>query len=182
MESQHLYIKNMVCPRCEMVVRQSLAALDVKLLHLEMGYAEIKPVDEQTFNLIEAEFNKVGFELLYDADKRLLEKIKLACREYLGIMEDQLLITKLSEYLSVNLGKNYTYLSRLFSSREGITIEAYFLQLKIERVKQLLRYGELSLSEIAVRLNYSSVHYLSSQFKKIQGCTVSSYLNKRKLA
>jgi AraC-like DNA-binding protein len=182
METQCLFIKNMVCPRCEIVVKQTLQELNVKLLHLEMGYAEIEEVEAEKFSMIEEAFNKVGFELLYDADKRLVEQIKIACREYLEKMENQLLITRLSEFLAANVGKNYTYLSKLFSSQVGITIESFFLQLKIERVKQLLRYGEHSLSEIAVQLNYSSVHYLSSQFKKIEGCTVSNYLSKRKLA
>jgi YesN/AraC family two-component response regulator len=182
MESQHLYIKNMVCPRCEIVVRQLLAGLGVKLLQLELGHAEIERVSDTTFEKIEKELNGVGFELLYDRDKKTVEQIKVVCRAYLDKMESQLLITKLSDYLVVNLGKNYSFLSKLFSSHEGMTVESYFLQLKIKRVKQLLSYGEHSLSEIAIRLNYSSVHYLSSQFKKIHGCTVSSYLNKRQQA
>ena len=182
MKSQHLYIKNMVCLRCEIVVRQTLTELGVVLIELEMGHAEIVPVTSDMFNRIEDKFIDLGFELLYDKNTRLVEQIKVRCREYLKKMEDELLITKLSDYLAVNIGKNYSSLSKFFSSREGITIESYFLQLKIKRVKQLLGYGELSLSEIAVRLNYSSVHYLSSQFKKIQGCTVSNYLSKRELA
>lgn len=182
MESQILYIKNMMCPRCEIVVRQSLQELGVKILQLKIGLAEIEAIEAGKLNQIEQEFISLGFELLQNVDNRIVEQIKINCREYLENMENQLLITKLSEYLTANIGKNYTYLSKLFSSREGITIESYFLQLKIERVKQLLSYGELSLSEIAALLKYSSVHYLSAQFKKINGCTVSNYLNQRKLA
>lgn len=182
MKSQHLYIKNMVCPRCEMMVRQSLLELGVRLLGLELGHAEIEQVPIAKFKEIETKFNALGFELLYDKDTRLVEQIRAACREYLDNMENQLLITKLSVYIAVNIGKNYSFLSKLFSKAEGITIESYYLQLKIIRVKQLLGYGEHSLSEIALQLNYSSVQYLSSQFKKIEGCTVSDYITKQKLA
>lgn len=172
----------MVCPRCEMVVRQTLQAIGITLIQLEMGHVEIIKVSPEKFKQIEEALNKLEFELFYDRDSRLVEKVKIVCREYLGKMENQFLITRLSEYLAVNLGKNYTYLSKLFSTREGITIESYYLQIKIERVKHLLLYEEFSLSEIAAQLSYSSVHYLSSQFKKIEGCTVSNYLQKRKFA
>ena len=117
MESQHLYIKNMVCPRCEIVVRQSLQELGVKLLQLELGHAEIKQVQTTKLKQIETKFNEFGLELLYDRDRKLVEQIKLVCREYLDNMENQLLITKLSAYITVNIGKNYSYLSKLFSSR-----------------------------------------------------------------
>lgn len=182
MKSQHLYIKNMVCPRCEMVVRQSLLELGVRLLRLELGHAEIERVQIAKFKQIETIFNEVGFELLYDREARLVEQIRTACREYLDNMENQLLITKLSVYIAINIGKNYSFLSKLFSKAEGMTIESYYLQLKMIRVKELLGYGELSLSEIALQLNYSSVQYLSSQFKKIEGYTVSDYIIRQKLA
>jgi len=182
LETQHLYIKNMMCPRCEIVVRQTLTQLNIDLLFLEIGHAEIGKIDSKQHSQIEDHFNELGFELLYDKNEKIIEQIKLFCREYLEKIESQLVITKLSEYLSVNVGKNYSFISKLFSSEEGTTIETYFLRQKIERVKQLLSYGEFSLSEIAVMLNYSSVHYLSSQFKKIEGCTVSNFVQKRKLA
>jgi YesN/AraC family two-component response regulator len=182
METQHLYIKNMVCPRCEIVVKQTLTQLGFKLVYLEMGHAEIGKINASKHKLIEKEFNQLGFELLYDKNQKIIEEVKILCREYLEKIESQLVITKLSDYLSVNIGKNYSFLSKLFSSVEKCTIETYFLKLKIERVKQLLGYGENSLSEIAVILNYSSVHYLSSQFKKIEGCTVSSFMDKQRFA
>ncbi len=182
METQHLFIKNMMCSRCEIVVRQTLIQLGIKLQFLEMGHAEIEKINDKQHSQIESQFKELGFELLYDKNRKIVEDVKLSCREYLEKTESQLVITRLSDYLSVNLGKNYSFLSKLFSSQEGVTIEAYFLRQKIERVKQLLSYGENSLSEIAVMLNYSSVHYLSSQFKKIEGCTVSDFVVKRKIA
>jgi len=182
METQHLYIKNMMCPSCEIVVKQTFSQLGIKLHFLEIGHAEIEKIDEKQHREIESHFKELGFELLYDKNKKIVDQVKVSCRSYLKKIEDQLVITRLSDYLSVNVGKNYSFLSKLFSSLEGSTIETYFLKQKIERVKQLLSYKENSLSEIAVMLNYSSVHYLSSQFKKIEGCTVSSFVDKRKLA
>ncbi|MCF6361253.1 MAG: helix-turn-helix domain-containing protein [Cyclobacteriaceae bacterium] len=182
METQHLYIKNMMCPSCEIVVRQTLNEQGINLFFFEMGHVEIEKISTGQHKRLEDRFKEVGFEMLYDKDKKIVEQVKCSCREYLDKIENQLVITKLSDYLSVNVGKNYSFLSKLFSSLEDSTIEAYFLKQKIERVKQLLSYKENSLSEIATMLKYSSVHYLSSQFKKIEGCTVSSFIDKRKLA
>lgn len=182
METQHLHIKNMVCPRCELVVEQTLTNLGISFSLVELGHAIIEKIDFKKQSLLEEKFNKLGFKLIYDKNQKVVEQVKISCRGYLDKIENQLVITKLSEYLAVNIGKNYSYLSKLFSTTEGITIEAYFLKLKIERVKQLLNYGENSLTEIAYKLNYSSVHYLSSQFKKIEGCTVSSYIQQHKWA
>ncbi len=182
MKTQSLHIKNMCCPRCEMVVRRSLHELGIKLFDIELGKAVVERLDNKKLIQVQNKLTEMGFALLDDPDSKMVEKIKIFCREYLHKLEKEVLITRLSDYLAANIGKNYTYLSKLFSQQEGITIENYFLQLKIDRVKQLLHEGEMSLSEIAVRLHYSSVHYLSSQFKKIHGSTVSDYLKERKLA
>ena len=182
MKTQHLYIKNMTCPSCEIVVKQALNELGIILLFLELGHAEIEKIEPEKYDQIEVKFKALGFGLLYDKNNKCIEQVKLFCREYLEKIVSQIVITKLSEYLAANIGKNYSFLSKLFSSLQGLTIETYFLNLKIERVKQLLSYKENSLSEIACMLNYSSVHYLSSQFKKIEGCTVSSFIEKKKIA
>lgn len=181
METQHLYIKNMMCPRCEIVIRQTMMQLNVNLLFLEIGHAEIEKIDSIKYCQLEEHFNEVGFELLYDSNSKIIELIKLFCREHLKNIENRNVSIKMSDYLSVSVGKNYSFLSKLFSSQEGRTIESYFLKQKIERVKQILSYGELSLSEIAILLDYSSVHYLSSQFRKIEGCTASSFVRRKNL-
>jgi YesN/AraC family two-component response regulator len=147
-----------------------------------MGFAVIGTISNNTFYQIEADLNNVGFELIYDKASKTIEQIKIECRNYLTKLESQTLLTTLSEFLVARVGMNYSYLSKLFSSNEGKTIESFFLHLKLERIKHLLLETEYSLSEIAVILQYSSVQYLSSQFKKLEGKSVTEYLSGNKIA
>lgn len=173
-----LHIKNMVCPRCIIVIREELQRIGAEVLNIELGYAEIT-----TFHLdnhhVEEALEKFGFELIHDREKVLIEEVKIKIIEYLHYLENNKDAKPLSIYLSKSLGKNYGYLSKHFSKFESRTIEKYLVLQKIERVKELLDYDELTLSQIAIRLGYSSVHYLSSQFKRITGVSVSHFRKNR---
>ncbi|MCB0506978.1 MAG: AraC family transcriptional regulator [Chitinophagales bacterium] len=179
-----LYIKNMVCNRCIMAVQQEMekANLNVKFITLGEVVLENAPTTAQQTK-IENGLNALGFQLISDKRERIIEKIKNIIIEQVHIQNNDSK-QNLSDVLSNTLHYDYTYLSNLFSEIEGTTIEQYFIAQKIEKVKELLVYDELSLSEIAFRLNYSSVAYLSNQFKKVTGLTPSHFKkireNKRK--
>ncbi|GAA4315004.1 AraC family transcriptional regulator [Compostibacter hankyongensis] len=170
-----LYIKNMVCNRCVMVVREELEKAGLQPRSVILGEAELAgDPSEPQLRMLEERLNVLGFELLEDRKKQQIEKIRLLIINQVQqgeIPEHFSLIT----YISQNLHRDYSALSRLFSEVEGITIEQFFILQKIEKVKELLLYNELSLSEIAFRLGYSSVAHLSGQFKKITGLTPSSF-------
>lgn len=171
-----LKIKNMVCDRCIMTVRQVLNNLGYEVHSVNLGKVELAENPEGD-ELVEIDRNlrEQGFELIHEGNKMLVEQIKAELINYLQHIEREENPQKLSDFLANNLHHNYSYLSNQFSKQEGITIERHFILLKIERVKELLSYGEKTLSEIAWNLNYSSVQYLSNQFKKVTGETVSSF-------
>ncbi len=165
----------MVCNRCIMAVQNELDKLgleakDVKLGEVILG-KELTP--EQKKKLSEA-LIPLEFEVIDDKKSRIIEQIKNIIIDLVH-QQDNDIKTNLSEVLSTKLHHDYNYLSNLFSEVEGTTIEKYFIAQKIEKVKELLVYDELSLSEIAFRLNYSSVAYLSNQFKKVTGLTSSHF-------
>ncbi|MBK7988259.1 MAG: helix-turn-helix transcriptional regulator [Ignavibacteria bacterium] len=168
-----LYIKNMVCPRCKNVVNAVMQKFDLQVTDIQLG--EVEVFANENINLIELNelLKNEGFELIFDREKQVVEKIKAYLLEYLEKIE--FLNVKLSDYLATKTDLNYTYLSKIFSTIENTTIEKYFILLKIEKVKELLSYQELSLSEISYQLAYSSVQALSNQFKKITGITVSEF-------
>lgn len=170
-----LYIKNMVCNRCKMVVKTELEKFGLYVTAVDLGEAEVKEeLDAKQKNNLNRVLNAFGFELIDDKKSRLIENIKNIIVELAHYTTGQPK-TNLSDYLSKKLNHDYTYLSNLFSETEGTTIEKYFIAQKIERVKELLVYDELSISEIAFQLNYSSVGYLSNQFKKVTGFTPSHF-------
>lgn len=171
----HLYIKNMVCPRCTAAVRNELEQMNLSITSLELGEAEITRdlSAEETVHLDNA-LKKLGFELIGDRKSRMIEQIKTEI-VYLVHHSDEILKTNLSAWLADKLHYDYTYLSNLFSEVEGTTIEKYYIAQRIEKVKELLVYDELSLAEIADSLGYSSAAYLSSQFKKVTGLTPTFY-------
>lgn len=176
-----IYIKNMVCDRCKMVVKSELEKLNLNPISVELGEVVI----ERDWTIIEKEqlekrFNDLGFEIIDDKKSRLIEKIKKHIINLIYRNNDDLKVN-LSDYLSEKIHHEYNYLSHLFSEIEGITIEKYYIAQKIERVKELLVYDELSLTEIAYQLNYSSVAHLSTQFKKLTGLTPSYFKNIRSL-
>ncbi len=158
-----------------MAVRNELDKLGLKLKDIRLGEAtlEREPAAEEKRKLEEA-LVALGFQLIDDKKSRLIEKIKNIIIELVHHQDGEIK-TNLSELLSSKLHRDYNYLSNLFSEVEGSTIEKYYIAQKIEKVKELLVYDELSLSEIALRLNYSSVAYLSNQFKKVTGLTPSHF-------
>jgi AraC-like DNA-binding protein len=170
-----LFIKNMVCNRCIMVVQNELDKLGLSVKHIKLGEVVLndEPKPEEKKKLEEA-LSVLGFEMIDDKKGRIIEKIKNTIIELVH-HQDNDAKTNLSDILSNKLHQDYNYLSNLFSEVEGTTIEKYFIAQKIERVKELLVYDELSLSEIAFQLNYSSVAYLSNQFKKVTGLTPSYF-------
>ncbi len=175
MEKTELYIKNMVCNRCIKAVEETLASLDINILHIDLGTARIEGVlDENTRKEIARRLSEQGFELLEDKQQQIINKVKSAIIEFVHYKNSNT-NKNISSYLSEKTGTDYSYISRLFSESMGITIEKYLILQKVERIKELLCYDELSLSEISLKLNYSSVAYLSTQFKNITGMTPSQY-------
>jgi YesN/AraC family two-component response regulator len=172
-----IYIKNMVCNRCIMVVKSELEKLGIHPLSVELGEVELdkKPTEAEKQKIHDA-MQLMGFSLIDDKRSLLIEQIKNLIIKMVH-HKDIELKTNLSNFLSRQLNHDYNYISNLFSEVEGTTIEKYFIAQKIEKVKELLVYDELSLSEIANLLNYSSVAYLSNQFKKVTGLTSSHFKN-----
>lgn len=174
-----LYIKNMVCVRCKMIVRAELENLGFEVEDVQLGKAVIKgEADKAKLIELDIALKKYHLELLDDKKQVLVERIKNEIVEMIHFNEE---IPKVnySKYLSDKLTLNYTYLSNTFSEVTGTTIEHFIIQHKIERVKELLMYDELNLTEISYRLQYSSVAHLSNQFKKVTGCTPTSYKNSK---
>lgn len=170
-----LYIKNMVCNRCIMVVQNELEKLGLDIRHIQLGEVSLdKELTVEEKNKLDNILIPLGFEIIDDKKSRTIEKIKNIIIDLVH-QQDNDTNNKLSDILSSQLHHDYNYLSNLFSEIEGTTIEKYFIAQKIEKVKEFLVYDELSLSEIAFRLNYSSVAYLSNQFKKITGLTPSHF-------
>lgn len=176
---QQLTIRNMVCPRCIMVVREALEDLGFRVLDVELGSAIVEKDESIALEKVNENLKEYGFELIKGKNQQLVEKIKTQLISYVQELEDSQEMPKLSDYLSDHLNQNYSSLSAAFSESEDITIEKYLIHLKIERVKELLSYGEMTLSEIAWKLNYSSVSHLSGQFKKITGMSVTDYKKAR---
>lgn len=165
----------MVCNRCIMVVQQELDKLGLKTKNIILGEVELeKEPSAIEKKQLEDALVPLGFELIDDKKSRIIEKIKNTIISQVHHKDNEIK-TNLSDILSKELHHDYNYLSNLFSEVEGTTIEKYFIAQKIEKVKELLVYDELSLSEIAFRLNYSSVAYLSNQFKKVTGLTPSHF-------
>ncbi|WP_312824408.1 AraC family transcriptional regulator [Epilithonimonas sp.] len=170
-----IFIKNMVCDRCIMVVQNKLEKLGLDAKNIKLGEVilskEITSLEKENLSKT---LEPLGFEVIDDKKGRIIEKIKNIIIDLVH-HQDSDVKTNLSDVLSDKLHHDYNYLSNLFSEVEGTTIEKYFIAQKVEKVKELLVYDELSLSEIANRLNYSSVAYLSNQFKKVTGLTPSHF-------
>ena len=174
-----LYIKNMVCNRCKMVVKDQLIKFGTHPVSVELGEVEIaEELSVPQKEVLNKVLQSFGFELIDDKKSRLIEKIKNTIVEL--VQSDASLKQNLSTQISQLLHHDYSFLSNLFSEIEGTTIEKYFIAQKIERIKELLKYDELSISQIADQLGYSSVAYLSNQFKKETGLTPSFYKSQRK--
>jgi AraC family transcriptional regulator len=173
--SSTLFIKNMVCGRCIKAVKSDMESLGYNVVNISLGEAEVEGnISENEYPKIREILENDGFELLEDKKAKIIEQIKIAVINKIhhsDISED----IKFSEFLEKELNLDYNYLSTLFSSTENITIEHYIISQKIEKAKELLKYGELTLSEIAFKLGYKSVQHLSSQFRQITGFTASRF-------
>ena len=174
-KANHLFIKNMVCNRCIMTVENILNQNSIAFTSVSLGEVELeRKLSAEETKAIDADLQKVGFELIDKRVNKIIEDIKQAVLEYLNLgMDSQNL--KLSSFITKNIPYDYSYLSDLFSSVEGKTIEQYFILQRIEKVKELLVYDQLSLTEISYQTGFSSVHHLSSQFKKVTGLTPSHF-------
>lgn len=169
-----LHIKNMVCSRCVMVIETALKALGLEVQHVELGRATVsRKGAHPTMKEIEKELKRFNFGLIEDPDAVLSEAIKHALLELLDTagLEDIVL----SDYLAKKLAKSYASLSRTFSKHEGITIEKFFIRLKIEKARELIQNGALSFSEVAYKLGYKNLQHLSRQFKQITGMSMSEF-------
>jgi AraC family transcriptional regulator len=175
-----LHIKNMVSNSCVKVVREELHRTGfIEVLNVKLGEAEIN-YDAQVLNLdvIDTILKRNGFELLQDTAVKLVEQIKTIVIEHIFYGSNTNSLMRNSDYLSERLGQPYPYLSKIFSDKTGSTLEKYIILIKIEKIKELITYEEHSLSEISYMMGYSSVQYLSNQFKQITGYTVSDYKSK----
>lgn len=168
----------MVCPRCIKVVREEFEKIGLLIESIKLGEVVVAgKISEQQSNQINKLLLENGFELISDKKSRLIDKIKTEIIDIIHHNKEIPLSLNFSEYLSNEIGTDYSYLSTLFSSVEGSTIEKYIILQKIEKVKELIVYDELSLSEIAYNLDYSSPQHLSNQFKKITGLSPSHFKN-----
>jgi|SRR5690606_29981054 len=170
-----LYIKYMVSLRCKMMVHEELKKLGLKYVIIELGMVEIlENITEIQRTQLKENLLKSGLELMDDKKSILIEKIKNVITEMIHYA-DELPQENFSDYISKKLSYDYTYLANIFSEVKGITIQQFIIIHKIEKVKELLLYNELNLTEISYKLNYSSVAHLSNQFKKVTGLSPSFY-------
>lgn len=170
-----IYVKNMACESCKIVVKEALEELNISSAKVELGEIEtsqdISDVKKKKLNI---KIKKAGLELLEKQQGVLIEKIRKVIINYVYKSDEKPNI-KFSVLLSKELNRSYTYLANFFSEVEAISIEQFIIALKIERIKELIIFGELTFSEIAHKLHYSNVAHLSSQFKKVTGLTPSHF-------
>ena len=173
--TEKLFIKNMVCQRCVKTVESTFNKLRIPFKSVSLGEVELESkLTNDELKKIETDLNHAGFELIETRVNKVIEDIKKAVLEYLNLgMDNENL--KLSSFITKKIPYDYSYLSDLFSSVEGKTIEQFFILQRIEKVKELLVYDQLSLTEISYQTGFSSVHHLSSQFKKVTGLTPSHF-------
>lgn len=176
MKIKKLYIKNMVCNRCIKILVKELAEIHVEVKNVKLGQVLIAYDSEKIdMKQIKVVLKRNDFELITDKEKQIVEKVKAVILEMIDESIEQELSKKNSEYIGEKVGFNYSYLSRLFTKHEKISIEKYAILLKIEKVKELLEYGEYTINDIVTKVNYSSVQYLSKQFKNTTGLSLSEY-------
>ena len=177
-----LSIKNMVCPRCIEAVEVILQETGLHASHIDLGVAELNgKLSIEKLEQLRDKLDQRGFELIFDRETEISNQVQSALIQYLAHIENSDYPQRLSDFVSNHTFYNYSYLSKIFSDNKGKTIESYLIELKIERVKELLSFRKWSLSEIAWKLKYSSVQYLSNQFKKVTGVTVSKYLKENNI-
>ncbi|HRX12202.1 MAG TPA: AraC family transcriptional regulator [Draconibacterium sp.] len=173
----NINIKNMVCNRCIMVVGQIFKNAGIEDTKVQLGKVTVESdISEKQLEQITQSLNSAGFEIINNRTVQLVEQIKTFAINYIYNNTDDRKLN-FSTFLSSEMNLDYKYLSTLFSSVENISIEHYMINLKVERVKELLVYDEKTLSEIAHEMGYSSVAHLSGQFKKVTGFTPSYFKN-----
>lgn len=171
-----LHIKNMVCLHCIMALKQLLKELGISYNHIELGAIVLnEKLSKEKLEELSAGLNTLGLALIDDRRSRIIEKIKTTIINLMHYKNEEKSNLTISSILSEELNYDYNYLSSLFSESEGITIEKFVIAQRIDRVKELLVYDELTLSEIAYKLGYTSTAHLSNQFKKITGLTPSYF-------
>lgn len=165
----------MVCSRCILMVKSVFENINIKPLSVSLGEVELaENLEQNEAEQLNYQLKNLGFEIIDDKKSRMIEKIKNIIITIIHHQPEKIQVN-LSIYLSEQLTTDYSSLSQLFSHKEGITIEQYYIAQKIERVKELIVYDELSVKEIAFQLGYSSVAYLSNQFKKVTGLTPTHF-------
>lgn len=174
-----IHVKNMVCSRCTEAVEYIFKEQGVVIKNIELGQVIVDEITEQQILSIESNLNQKGFEILKEKNSILIQKIKNIIIDHVESHTESK--QKFSTYLSKKIGYDYSYISRIFSSNTGYTIEKYFSLQRIEKTKELIKYDELNLSEIAYKLNYSSVAHLSKQFKQITGMNPSEFKRQQNL-
>jgi AraC-like DNA-binding protein len=170
-----LYIKYMVSARCKIVVKEELKKLGLHFIIVDLGEVEImEDISAEQQEQLKTALIESGLELMEDKKGILIERIKGVIVEMVHYAEE-LPKTNFSDYLSAKLHHDYTYMANLFSEVQGTTIEQFIISHKVERIKELIIYGELNITEIAYKMNYSSVAHLSNQFKKVTGLSPSHF-------
>lgn len=173
--NEPIHIKNMVCPRCISAVSDILEQLEIPYISIKLGEVKlVYSLNIQNKNALFKALQNSGFSLIDDRKSQLIEQMKTLVVDKIHNSSGELDV-KWADYVGDNIHLDYKYLSSLFSSVESITFEQYIINKKIERVKELIVYDELTLSEIAYKMSYSSVAYLSNQFKKITGMTPTQF-------
>ncbi len=176
MMGHRITVRNMVCDRCRAAVGQVLESQGLPVVHIELGEVELERAPRaEELPALRSALQALGFDLVDDRDARTIELIKAAIVKLVHHDGDSFRRVKLSEHLSGLLHKEYSGPAALFTQVEGITIEQYFLLQRMERVKELIKYDELTISEIADRTGFSSVAHLSAQFKKFTGMTPTAF-------
>lgn len=169
-------VKNMVCDRCKKVLKTELELQGFQLRTIELGEIHFMEDVKDQLTVIRETLVQNGFEIIEEENEVVIAEIK---SQMISVLENDLPHQNLSEYLSIKLNKDYSVLSKLFSTHEGITIEKYFIRLKIEKVKELIQMNDRTFSEIAYQLGYGSSSHLARQFKSITGMSMSEYQKTR---
>ncbi|WP_298264766.1 AraC family transcriptional regulator [uncultured Lutibacter sp.] len=176
LENFTIAIKNMVCDRCIKVITEELRKNNLKFICVKLGEIHFKnTLTEHELTILKILLKKEGFEIVETFEAKIINQIKTVIIENIHHKKHQLLNQNYSAFLASKIGLNYSQLSKIFSDLEKNTIEKYIILQKIERVKELLVYNELTLSQISYDLNYSSPQHLSRQFKKVTGLTPTEY-------
>ncbi len=173
------YIKNMVCDRCIKVLKDELEAKDITVLGIELGHIKLDIIVESETKILETILKDNGFSLIDSTESKITEKVKIELIKMLADLPLQM-GEKLSTHLAEKVQLDYSKLSKVFSFTEEITLEKYFIKLKIEKVKELIQTREYNFTEIAQLLNYSHINHLSRQFKGNTGMSLTAYKTQQK--